>query len=150
LTTKTPETKATEPKAAEPKPAATTTAQPLQSPHSINEPELPTPTEAPTLASLDPAEAVCGAPDDVDLHVHGTGFTAGSMIMFNGGEEPTTYVSETELTTIVRPSTASTPGSYPVLVRTGTHDSAPLSFTFTEASPMTRKRHTEHDDRHRR
>jgi hypothetical protein len=136
LTTKTPE-----PKTPEPKPVATTTAQPLQSPHSINEPEFPTPTEAPTLASLDPAEAICGDADDVEMHVHGAGFTAGSMIVFNGGEEPTTYVSETELTTIVRPSTASAPGSYPVLVRTGTHETAPVDFTFTEEeAPAARSR----------
>ncbi len=51
--------------------------------------------------------------------------------MFNGGEEPTEFVSDVLLTTVVKPSTATTEGAFPVLVRQGGFDTAPQSFTFT-------------------
>lgn len=106
-------------------------------PQSINEPET---AALLTLALLEPTEAVCGDADDVELHVHGSGFTAESVITFNGGDEPTTYVSETELTTIVKPSTATTPGAYPVTVRNGTGpESEALNFEFL-AAPLPERR----------
>jgi len=69
---------------------------------------------------------------DLTLTCTGEGFTANSKIVFNGGEENTVFVNETTLTTIVKPSTASTAGEYPVLVRDATGDSEPLSFEFVE------------------
>ena len=86
----------------------------------------------PTLASLNPNTAVAGDPTQIVLHCIGTGFMAESVIVFNGGVEPTTMVSATELTTIVNPVTATTPGSYPVLIHTFTHETAPQMFTFTD------------------
>jgi hypothetical protein len=67
------------------------------------------------------------------MHVYGSGFTATSVIMFNGGVEPTTRVSATELTTIVKPSLATVPVVVPVWVEdTTTHAvSERLSFEFT-------------------
>jgi hypothetical protein len=59
----------------------------------------------PEVTSLEPTGAICGGPD-LTLHVLGTGFTEASVILFNGGEEVTVYVSPTELTTIVKPSLA--------------------------------------------
>lgn len=88
----------------------------------------------PTVASIDPATAEVGSAD-VTLHVHGTGFSEYSVIVFNGGAEATTFVDETELTTLVEPSTASGPWTVPVQVRNGVQTSEPVDFEFTEAAP---------------
>ena len=88
--------------------------------------------ETPTLTSINPTEAAIGDPD-LTLTMTGTFFTETSVINFNGGDEPTTFVSDTELTTGVKPSTASVPGSYPVLVKQGAFSTEPQMFTFTEA-----------------
>jgi len=91
----------------------------------------PEPGFEPTLDAIDPVEAeISGA--DVTLTCTGTNFTETSVIVFNGGPEPTTFVSDTELTTIVRPSTASVAGDFPVLVQQGSFQTAPVDFTFTE------------------
>jgi hypothetical protein len=91
--------------------------------------------EAPTVplvaTSLSPSQATIGDPD-VEMRVTGEGFTAACVITFNGGDEPTTFVSETAVSTIVKPSTATTPGTYPVTVKRGAEQSAPLGFTFAE------------------
>jgi hypothetical protein len=103
---------------------------------SINEP--PRPKQAHTLASLDPTEAAIGDPD-LTLTVTGTGFVEGAQIVFNGGPEPTEFVSDTELTTIVKPSTAGVAGSFPVTVaQQGYTVDPPLEFTFTEEAPASR------------
>ena len=52
----------------------------------------------PVLSSLQPASAALGAPN-FTLHVIGTGFAASDVIVFAGQDEPTTFVSATELTT---------------------------------------------------
>jgi hypothetical protein len=51
--------------------------------------------------------------------------------MFGSEDEPTTMVSDTELTTIVKPSLFA-PATVPVTVRTGRFTSDPVDFTFTE------------------
>lgn len=84
----------------------------------------------PTVTALEPNTADVGGPD-LTLHVRGTGFTAATVILFNGGEEPTEYVSVTEVTTVVRPSTASGPWSVPVTVVGADPATAP-HFQFTE------------------
>lgn len=89
----------------------------------------PEPGMEPVLDSLDPAFAVIGS-DDVTMHCHGRNFTETSVIVFNGGEENTVFVSDTEVTTIVKPSLAGTPVSVPVLVRQGTVDSNAVNFNF--------------------
>ena len=81
------------------------------------------------VSSLNPAEAAIGDPDLV-MQVIGEGFTADCIITFNGGDEPTNLVSETVVSTIVRPSTADVAGAYPVTVKRGAEESPPLSFTF--------------------
>jgi hypothetical protein len=85
----------------------------------------------PTLTSLSPNTAVHGTGADFIMDVNGTGFLASSKIIFNGGEEPTTFVSATKLQTAVRPSLAGAAVVVPVLVRTFTHETAPQNFTFT-------------------
>jgi len=88
----------------------------------------------PALNSLNPSSAEIGGPQ-ITLECIGAFFMPESVIVFNGGVEPPTFVDATKLTTLVTPTTAGTPGSYPVLVRTFTHETAPQQFTFTEAAP---------------
>jgi hypothetical protein len=96
----------------------------------------PVPPEPAVLTSITPDTAVIGDPD-LTLSAIGTGFTAESVIVFNGGDEPTTFVSATEVTTGVKPSTATTAGAYPVFVRGADGaETASLDFTFTD--PVTR------------
>jgi hypothetical protein len=81
------------------------------------------------LASLSPNTVVSGSPDFV-LSCIGTGFTPNTVMKFGDYDEPTTFVSETEVTTIVKPSLFA-PAAVPVLVRNGDVLSEPLDFTFT-------------------
>src|SRR5678816_2221276 len=57
-------------------------------------------TAVPTTTALVPSSAKLGDPS-FTLHVQGTGFVPGSVILWNGSPEPTTFVSATELTTLV-------------------------------------------------
>lgn len=107
------------------------------------EPEPPEPPEPgpdpepgmePILDSLDPAHAVIGGPD-LTMHVHGQNFTDTTLIIFNGGVENTGFVSNTELTTIVKPSLAGAAVEVPVNVRQGTYDSNAVNFNFSVAEP---------------
>jgi hypothetical protein len=93
----------------------------------------------PTLTSLNPNSAVIGG-EPVVMECVGNYFMPESVIVFNGGVEPTTFVDATKLTTTVIPATAGTPGAYAVTVRTFTHETAPQSFTFTEAGGTRAKR----------
>jgi hypothetical protein len=84
----------------------------------------------PVLSVLVPDTAVSGDPD-FTLSCTGTGFTKGTVIKFGSNDEPTTFVSDTEVTTGVKPSLFA-PAVVPVSVHTGTLTSDPLDFTFTE------------------
>jgi hypothetical protein len=70
----------------------------------------------PTVASLNPATAKIGDPS-FTLHVIGTGFKPGVIIVFAGMDEPTTFVSPTEVTTLVDMSYWHGPDALPVSVR---------------------------------
>jgi len=88
------------------------------------------PQEPPVLDSLTPTGAVVGDPDLV-LTLTGSNFTEGSVIVFNGGDEITTYVSPTSLTTGVKPSLVGAPITVPVEVRDSGGRSNSLNFAFT-------------------
>jgi hypothetical protein len=93
--------------------------------------------KAPVITSLTPNSAEIGDPTFV-LHVHGTNFTSGSVIVFNAGDEPTTFVSETEITTGINMSTVTEATTVPVHVRSSDGVlSDPVMFTFTEGIPIT-------------
>jgi len=94
--------------------------------------------EAPILTSISPDTAEVGGAD-LTLTATGSGFTASSVIVFNGGDEPTTFVSPTELTTGVKPSTASGAVAVPITIRNGAQVSAPQTFTFTDPEGATRR-----------
>ena len=79
------------------------------------------------VTGMEPAAAVCGSAD-LTLHVQGTGFTPATVIVFNGLEEPTVYVSATEVTTGVKPSLFVVPATCPVSV-VGAASSVPFEFT---------------------
>lgn len=86
------------------------------------------------LTSLTPSSAALGSPS-FTLHVVGTGFDSASKIYFNGGEETTTFVSATELTTGVDMSTAGAAVEVPVVVEGGNGAASnELKFTFTPAA----------------
>lgn len=84
----------------------------------------------PVLSSLSPNTAVSGDSDFV-LSCTGTNFRSSSVIIFGNEDEPTTFVSDTEITTGVKPSLFA-PAVVPVKVRTGPLDSNSVDFTFTE------------------
>jgi hypothetical protein len=89
----------------------------------------------PTVTALEPATAAIGQPS-FTLHVRGTGFVPGAVIVFNGYDEPTALVSATEVTTGVNMTVWTAPSApLPVLVRNANgKSSAPLTFTFTAAA----------------
>jgi len=85
----------------------------------------------PTLTSLNPSEAVSGS-DDLILSCIGTNFVPGTVIRFGPTyDEPTIFVSDTEITTGVKPSLFA-PAVVPVAVHSGNAWSDWVDFTFTE------------------
>jgi hypothetical protein len=98
-----------------------------------------TPTIPPVVTSLEPASAVIGS-EPFDIHVKGTGFTPDSAIVFAGQVEPTTFVSETELTTGVNMPLWTGPDIVPVAVRNQDNvQSDPMSFEFTNPAARSSK-----------
>ncbi len=93
-------------------------------------PVAPTFAVAPILSSLSPDTVDSGAPD-FTLSCVGSGFTSSSVIVFGTEDEPTTLVSEIEVTTIVKPSLFA-PAVVPVTVRNEFLSSDPVNFTFTD------------------
>jgi len=85
----------------------------------------------PRLDSISPATAEMGAAA-FTMSCIGAVFTTSSQVLFNGGAETTTYVSETELTIEVDPTTASGPWTIPVWVEDHDLVTAQQDFTFTE------------------
>ena len=96
--------------------------------------------ETPTIEALDPDEIEIGAADTI-LHVHGTGFTPNSVIHFAGHDEPTSFVSDTEVTTGLKPSLWGEPVVVKCSVKNGPHESEEEEFEFLDADepPAARK-----------
>lgn len=88
-----------------------------------------------TIDGLNPAELEVPGPD-YQVVVHGTGYTAESIINWNGGDEVTEFVSDIKLRTLVKPSTVQAPLPFelPVYVRNGEVQSNVAIFTFTAAA----------------
>jgi len=98
---------------------------------AVRGPAFTTDGPPPVAGSLSPATAVIGGAN-FTLHVIGTGFKPGAVIVFAGVDEPTTFVSATELTTLVNMSVWHGPDALPVSVRSlAGQESNKLTFTFT-------------------
>jgi hypothetical protein len=96
-------------------------------------PETPV-MEPPVITSLEPNTVIMGGRDLI-MRVLGREFTEESVIVFNGGDEPTTFVSENEVSTGVKPSLVSAAIVVPVLIRNADgQESEPFDFTFTEST----------------
>jgi hypothetical protein len=96
-------------------------------------PVAPPPAEPLSLTSLSPDTAVSGDEADIVMSCIGTGFKPECIIVFNGHEEPTTFVSDTEITTGVKPSLFVVPAVCPVEVHFHSSRTGAVDFTFTEA-----------------
>jgi hypothetical protein len=72
--------------------------------------------KVPSVTSLVPNTAEIGDANFV-LHVHGTNLVAGSTIIFAGQEEPTTHVSDSEVTTGVNMAVWLGADTLPVMVQ---------------------------------
>jgi hypothetical protein len=90
----------------------------------------------PVLDVLEPSEAPFLSIEPVMMTCRGQNFPPGAVIVFNGGDEPTNYVSPTEISTTVETKTVSMPITVPVYVRNpdGTRSSS-RDFSFTEPPP---------------
>jgi hypothetical protein len=73
-------------------------------------------TLPPQLTALEPSSASITAAD-FEGHVRGTGFTEGTVIIWNGAEEPTRFVDSTDVWTMVVPSVVTAPTVLDVYVR---------------------------------
>jgi len=102
-------------------------------PDNFEPPEPPEPEPVqPTLTSLDPATAELNT-GDVTMHCIGTGFTESSVIMFAGQPEPIVFISDTDITTIIKTDLPWGPATLDVSVKNGYLESEVLQFVFTEA-----------------
>jgi hypothetical protein len=90
------------------------------------------PVVPPVVNSLNPGSTTIGDPS-FDIHVIGTGFTPESVIVFNGFDEPTTYVSATDVSTGVNMDVWLAPATVPVAVRTGDILSDAVNFVFQDS-----------------
>jgi hypothetical protein len=87
--------------------------------------------EAPVITLLEPATCAIGDPD-FTMYVHGTGFTADSIIHFAGYDEPTTYNDvDGSLSTGIKPSLWGAPDTVQVSVKNGAQVSEEVDFFFT-------------------
>jgi trimeric autotransporter adhesin len=103
---------------------------------------IPTPWEvraaAPQVTTLSPAGAGAGSAD-LDIRVSGTGFIASSVVLVNGAERPTTFVSRTELRTTLPEADLAGARTIGISVRTpapGGGTSAPFDFAVTSEPPL--------------
>lgn len=95
---------------------------------------------APVLTALDPASAVLGAPT-FTLHVRGTGFIDGAVIVFADHDEPTTWLAPDDVTTGVNMDVWLGADTVPVAVRNpDSVVSNALDFTFTAPAARIRAR----------
>jgi hypothetical protein len=91
----------------------------------------------PTVSALVPSTAALGAPS-FTLHVQGAGFLPGAVILWNGSPEPTTFVSASELTTLVNMATAQVAIPIPVAVQIAGLVTNSLTFTLTATAAAAR------------
>ena len=89
------------------------------------------PVVAPDITNIDPPYAIIGV--DVTIHIYGTGFGKGTVLVWNNADDECEFVSPTELTTLVRASMTPFPMTVPVALRNGEVYSGTADFRFVEA-----------------
>ena len=94
---------------------------------------LPASVQPTVVGTLVPASATAGGPA-FTLTVTGSGFTATSVMSFNLNNEPTTYVSSTQLTAIIPASAIAVAGD-PVVIVTNPGVGVSLLATFVVNNP---------------
>src|SRR5690606_32285488 len=95
----------------------------------------PPPPGAPTTTSISPSSALVGSAS-FTLTVNGTDFLPDSVVQWNDGDRPTTYVSATELTAEIDAADLLTAGSFPVtVVNDPGGESNAQSFTVNNPAP---------------
>jgi uncharacterized delta-60 repeat protein len=95
------------------------------------------PNPVPAITALSPASAVAGS-EALTLAVSGSGFTAGSVVSFDGAALATGYISATQLAAQLPATALTTAGSYNVLVSNpapGGGTSAAATFVVTTPAP---------------
>jgi hypothetical protein len=110
--------------------------EPVVKPPETTPPPLDVP---PALDALVPDTAVAGDAADITMVVEGEGFTADSVIVFDGNDEPTTFIDATAVSTGVKPSLFTVPADCPVSVRNGAAMSNALTFSFTDGAARSSK-----------
>jgi len=71
---------------------------------------------ASSISALSPTSTGVGAPS-FTLTVNGNGFSANSMLFFNGVAQPTTFVNAAQITAMISAAEVATTGTVPVYVR---------------------------------
>jgi len=99
----------------------------------VKPPEPFVPLDPPLVTGLSPNTAPAGDPADITMSVMGENFTPDCVIVFNGYDEPTTFVSAAQVSTGVKPSLFVVPADCPVAVRDGAGQmSNEIVFSFTD------------------
>jgi hypothetical protein len=86
---------------------------------------------APVLTAISPTQAMAGG-SDITATITGTGFLVTSVLVWNGADDTLTFVSDTEVTTVVRASLTTAPIACTVAVRNDVEVSNELTFYITE------------------
>jgi hypothetical protein len=92
-----------------------------------------------SIQNVTPASSAAGA-KDTPIIVTGSGFVAGSTILFNGTSLTTTYTSDTELHATIAASALATAGDFPIVVSNpppGGGLTAPFTFHVLYPAPTT-------------
>lgn len=87
----------------------------------------------PSIDGIFPQSTPAGG-QDIQLLVHGSGFTGESKIWFNDNEEPTHHLANGVLSTGIRAGMFAVPAVVTVQVKTGSAESNILNFEFTESA----------------
>jgi hypothetical protein len=103
-------------------------------------PEPPDPDViTPSLTSLHPASAPIQT-GDMNVRILGTGFTEETVMVWNGADDVAAYISDTEMTTVVKTDMATVPSTCTVMMRNGASNiSNVLNFELVDGTPEGRR-----------
>jgi hypothetical protein len=98
-------------------------------------PEPPDPdVDTPSLTSLSPASAPIQT-GDMTVRILGANFTEETVMVWNGADDVAAYVSDTEMTTVVKTDMAGAPSTCTVAMRNGNNVSNVLNFELVDGTP---------------